>query len=51
MVDQKGFRAPQNIKKLIFSKNQNSVICPKMGGGQRSGPRHPDGVGPLGIIR
>ena len=35
----------------IFSKNPNSVICPNMGGGQGSGPGHPDGVGPLGLIR
>ena len=27
------------------------VICPNMGGGQGSGPSHPDGVGPLGSIR
>ena len=42
---------PPKSKKLIFSKNPNSVICLNMGGGQGSGPSHPDGVGPLGLIR
>ena len=43
---------PPKIKKKSFSqKNTNSVICPKMGGSQGSGPSHPDGVGPLGVIR
>ena len=45
------FWGPLKSKKLIFSKNPNSVICPNMGGGQGSGPGHPDGVGPLGLIR
>ena len=45
------FLGPQKSKKLIFSKNLNSVICLNMGGGQGSGPSHPDGVGPLGSIR
>ena len=36
--------------KVRFSKILNSVICPNMGGGQGSGPSHPDGVGPLGVI-
>ena len=49
---QKSFQgAPPKIKKIVFSKNPNSVICPNMGGGQGSGPRHPDGVRPLGVIR
>ena len=39
------------LKKMIISKNPNSGICPNMGGGQGSGPSHPDGVGPLGVIR
>ena len=48
---QKSFFGPPKSKKLIFSKNPNSVICPNMGGGQGSGPSHPDGVRPLGVIR
>ena len=38
----KVFRDPPKSKKLIFSKNPNSVICPNMGGGQGSGPSHPE---------
>ena len=51
MGAKKVFRDPPKSKKLIFSKNPNSVICPNMGGGQGSGPSHPEGVGPLGLIR
>ena len=48
---QKNFFGSPIIKKSDFLKNLNSVICLNIGGGQRSGPGHPDGVGPLGSIR
>ena len=37
--------APKNTKKMIFSKNLNSVISPNIGGGSHNGPGH------LGTIR
>lgn len=35
---------------MIFHKNLNLVTCQKMGGGQGSGPSHPDDVGRLCLI-
>ena len=43
-------QGPQKHKKLIFSKNPNSVICPNIGGSFHSGPGDPGTIGPLETI-
>ena len=47
---QKSFLGPQKHKKLIFSKNPNSVICPNIAGSFHSGPGNPGTIGPLETI-
>ena len=44
---QKKILGPPKNEKNYSQKTTNSVICPNMGGGQSSCPRHPDGVAPL----
>ena len=47
----KVFRGPPKSKKLIFSKKPKFCDLSEHGGGQGSGPSHPDGVRPIGVIR
>ena len=44
------FGPPKTEKKLIFSKNPISVICPNIGGGFHSGPGDLGTIRPLEII-
>ena len=46
----KFFWAPQNTKKMIFSKKLNSVILPNIGGGSHNCPGHPGTIRPLDTI-
>ena len=48
---QKRFMGPKKIQRNNFPKKLNFMICKNMEDGQGSGPRHPEGVGPLGSIR
>ena len=48
--DPKCFWAPPKHKKLIFSKNLNSLICLNMGLCFHSGPGHPGTIRPLKTI-
>ena len=48
---QKSFQgAPPKIKKIVFSKNPNSVICPNIAGSFDNGPGNPGTIGPLETI-
>ena len=47
----KCFLGPPKIKKNDFLKKPEFRDLSEHGGGQGNGPSHPDGVGPLGLIR